>query len=321
MSELQKQLGALLKSERERQEILIGDIAEKLKIAEANLAAIENGDISSLPSEIYFSLFSKTYAEALGIDYATVMDELKGKVAEVEDQSKKTVHKKKTDSAEVDEEAEKPKQNNFVKTAGIAFGGIVLVFILFLLFNNLFLKSDESMSSEDSMNSMNTEAPLKKSESEMEALYADYDWESVVYEKPEKLQLTLVATEQCWSAIFADGDTALYQNLRPNRLYTIDADYRILVSVGMPSKVTIKLNGQEVDLRNSESRRIYKVLINQLNYKEYLNPEPIEPAKKATSPSPSVSQDKPLQVDDAVSDTLTQQEQLPDTTEQNETGF
>ncbi|KAA3632490.1 MAG: hypothetical protein DWP97_10845, partial [Calditrichaeota bacterium] len=146
MSELQKQLGALLKSERERQEILIGDIAEKLKIAEANLAAIENGDISSLPSEIYFSLFSKTYAEALGIDYATVMDELKGKVAEVEDQSKKTVHKKKTDSAEVDEETEKPKQNNFVKTAGIAFGGIVLVFILFLLFNNLFLKSDESMS-------------------------------------------------------------------------------------------------------------------------------------------------------------------------------
>ena len=316
MKELQKQLGEFLKSERERQEILLGDIAEKLKIAESNLAAIENGDTSSLPSEIYFSLFSKTYAEALGVDYAAVMDELKSKVAEVEEQSKKTAIKKKTDSDEVEHLAEKQKQHNIIKTAGYAFGGIVLVFVLFLLFNKFFLKSDESLSAESDNTGIDTEVVSGKSESEMEALYNDYDWESVVYEKPEKLQLTLLATEQCWSAIFADGDTALYQNLRPNRLYTIDADYRILVSVGMPSKVTITLNGQEVDLRNTESGRIYKVLINQLNYKEYINPKPIESVESPESSPPPVSQEKPFEKDDAVSDTLSQ---LEDSNEQNGT--
>ena len=77
MNELYTKFGELLRLERERQNLKIEDLASDLKISEGNLEALESGNRDDLPSETYFGLFAKSYAEALGIDYSRTMEALR----------------------------------------------------------------------------------------------------------------------------------------------------------------------------------------------------------------------------------------------------
>ena len=74
MTGLYVKIGKLLQMERTRQDVKLDDLAAELKISLANLEAIENGDSTSLPSALYFKLFAKSYAEALGIDYEATVE-------------------------------------------------------------------------------------------------------------------------------------------------------------------------------------------------------------------------------------------------------
>ncbi|RKX25037.1 MAG: hypothetical protein DRP47_10470, partial [Candidatus Zixiibacteriota bacterium] len=82
MGELEVKLGALLRLERERQNVKLEDLAENLRISESSLECIECGDASALPSEIYFSLFAKSYSEAIGIDYSATVQAIKEDIEE-----------------------------------------------------------------------------------------------------------------------------------------------------------------------------------------------------------------------------------------------
>ena len=291
MSEINKKLGVLLKAERERQNISLEDLAEKLKLSEANLRAIEDGDASALPSELYFSLFSKTYSEAIGIDYSRTIDAIKDDLNEIEssiDNGDEKVNNKKKKSTE--ESSDETSQKELIKKVGYFFGAIVVLFILFITVNKIFFNSEDSLSKEPTQT--NDIETTEQNSAELEAAYTNYNWDNPDYQKPEKLKLTLTPREDSWATIFADGDTAKYQTLRAGRVYQVEADYRLLVSIGIPSVVTVKLNGKEVDLRNPESRRISRVLINQMNINSFLNPTKREvdsPPLKATTVTSKVT--------------------------------
>lgn len=61
-------VGAGLREVRERLTWKLADIAARLHIREAFLAAIESGDLSSLPGPAYRAGFVRAYAQALGLD-------------------------------------------------------------------------------------------------------------------------------------------------------------------------------------------------------------------------------------------------------------
>jgi len=69
MGIVEQKLGELLKLERERRKISLDDISSDIKIPVENLESIENGDPSLLPTPVYFTLFTRTYCQAMGIDY------------------------------------------------------------------------------------------------------------------------------------------------------------------------------------------------------------------------------------------------------------
>ncbi len=280
MSEVNKKLGALLKKERERQSIKIEDLAEKLKISLPYLQAIENGTTEGLPSELYFTLFAKSYSEALGIDYSRTVDAIKIDTDDTKE-SEKSNDKKQLD--ENGDEIE-PKSNK-AKQAGIVFAVIISLSLVYLGVDKYILNSDENSLSKKDATEQESVASKKLTEA-----YKNYDWDNKEFNKPTKMKMTLSARQDSWSAIFADGDTAIYRTLRAGRTYQVEADYRMTVSVGIPSAVTITLNGQEVDLRNSESRRIYKVLINQMNIDDFLNRD--ESKAEASVPKKATVQPK-----------------------------
>lgn len=63
-----EELGALLRSEREKKNIDISDAAGQLKINAKYLRALEEGDASALPHPVYTRGFIRSYAKFLGMD-------------------------------------------------------------------------------------------------------------------------------------------------------------------------------------------------------------------------------------------------------------
>lgn len=62
-----EELGAALRSEREKRHLSIDEVAEQLKINSRLLRALESGDIDGLPHPAYARGFIRTYANFLGL--------------------------------------------------------------------------------------------------------------------------------------------------------------------------------------------------------------------------------------------------------------
>jgi len=265
-------LGKLLQMERQRQDVKLVDLAVELKTSEAYLGYIEAGDVSSLPSELYFNLFSKSYAEALGIDYVATVEAIKVDLGALEvEESEGPRRKQQPAPAAVDDmEVEESSAAGPLKKLGYTLGLVLLVFVCFLVINEIFLTDSDDSTSDGITSRIDERTPPDEEPASAGDNLARYDWNVPRYEEPSEMTLRLRARIECWSAVIADGDTVIFRTLVPDKDYVAVAKYRLNVSVGVPSAVTIDVNGQRVDLANPESGRIYKVEIDQLNLKEVL---------------------------------------------------
>jgi transcriptional regulator with XRE-family HTH domain len=295
MGEVHIKLGKVLQLERQRRQFDLSDLADELKISLTNLEAIERGDVEALPSELYFNLFAKSYAERLGIDFTRTVEAIKddvgedvpaGSVPENQGEQKAKAGKKKSRSEDEDE-IEAAESRLGKKLLWIA-GAVVVVFVIFLGVSAIFY-GDRGLNS-----GLLTEGEGPGVESGSAAAataeYANYKWNSPDYAAPEPLTLILVAREESWATVFADGDTAIYRNLIPWREYPVQADYRLVVSIGIPSRVQVKLDGQEVNLVDPSTRRISRVEINQVNVQAFLDgtyyPEPVVTDESSATETP-----------------------------------
>ena len=283
MGEIETKLGELLRLERERRGISLEDLSLQLKISEKNLQYIETGDVGSLPSPLYFNLFSKSCCDVLGIDHARTLEAIEQEIQEAPASSKAE------NGADADSEADRSRQpsvdiqeaeggdqseKSYIKKLIYLFGGIVVVFIAFMVFFQI-MSNDEGTDSEPAIEDRAAE---ETSQPTAEPKQADsstpYDWNVEEYQKPQALKLRLIPRAESWSTVLADGDTAIFRNLIPGRVYNVEAAYRLQISVGIPRVVDIELNGKSLDLVNPETRRISRVIINQMNLAQFLNPPP-----------------------------------------------
>jgi len=75
--QIQARLGQQLHTARERREITITEASSKLRIREAYLKGLEDGDWSNLPEEVYVLGFLRQYAALLGEDFHEDIEVLK----------------------------------------------------------------------------------------------------------------------------------------------------------------------------------------------------------------------------------------------------
>jgi hypothetical protein len=249
---------------------------------------------------LYFNLFAKSYAETLGINYAATVEAIKediGQPLEPEDSAKKGMPDDVTGATAPGREGAPsgagPKGGaNFLRNFAIFFGVLIVLFLIFVLVNKFFLGRDNGEPALDRpTEAASADISTKKQPSADEAQFAAYDWNVPRYQKPSDLQLKLVAREESWATVLADGDTAIFRTLIPAKVYTVSARYRLRVSVAVPSVVDVELNGRPVDLRNPATKRISRVAINQVNLDSFLNPpEPgVDTADKPEGGKPRIS--------------------------------
>jgi len=282
MSEVNKKLGDLLRLERERRGLKLDKIAGELKIPETTLRAIEDGDPSTLPSELYFKLFAKSYAEHLGIDYGRTLDAMREELGELDDAAPAAPEAKVAESPRPETRkrkaaAEQPasETSGMMKRLVIIGGIIIVAFIVFVAVYFFFLKGP-SDGPGPNVDRSTAEELQPSQESAGGRLAEQYNWGSPELKEPDSLVLTLTAREPSWATVLADGDTALYQNLNPARVYRIAAKYRLLVSIGVPRFVQVTLNDQPAFLADAESGRISRVEINQVNREQFSAPPQAE---------------------------------------------
>lgn len=85
-------VGAQLARARQAAGKSLADIARVTKISERQLAAIEAGNYAALPSRTYAVGFTRTYAKALGLDSAAVIERVREELAQLEpDHARRTV--------------------------------------------------------------------------------------------------------------------------------------------------------------------------------------------------------------------------------------
>src|SRR5579883_3499609 len=69
-------VGAVLKTERERQGRDLAEIAGELCITQRYLRAIEQDDLKSLPGTFFYKSFVRQYAASLGVDESLLQPEI-----------------------------------------------------------------------------------------------------------------------------------------------------------------------------------------------------------------------------------------------------
>lgn len=258
MGELHTILGRLLKAERERQNKSLADLATELKIAEGHLLAIEAGDLGGVPSELYFKLFARSYADALGIDYAKAIETIREDLREQEPVSSIGNEDRVTTrpgAQQADVSGSKGKGGLLLF---IAIGVVIVVAVAWLIFSKqdsfvLNSGSTDSLSNEPSDSVQDSDLVVSKSGRENMALSLD-----------------LVARDRTWAVVLADGDTALQTNLKPWREYYIGARDSLVVSIGSPLAVELMLNGTPANLTDPEHGTISNVVITPENLAMYI---------------------------------------------------
>jgi len=279
-NDLYTKYGALLRQERESRQLDLEELSEQLKINLEHLEAIEAGDIASLPSELYFALFAKSYSEVLGLDYTRTTEAMK---AEIEEESRREdrkagkggVSKVRTEHDEQDGLRDIPKEKRFTGRLLIVFALLVLAFVVFVYVAERMFGDGPALDGTRGGATDQAGEGIKETYRDRESdKYGDFDWSVVQpYRQPEKLKLELSAERDSWATVVADGDTVVFRQIDAGRSVSVTAAYRFRVSISVPSAVTTRLNGKDVDLRDPTTRRVSRVEINQANVDRYLNPE------------------------------------------------
>lgn len=338
MSELEKKLGELLRLERERRKLSLEEISAQLKISEENLQSVEMGAIDKLPDRLYFTLFAKTYSETIGIDYERTIEAIRDDLGESPEPSIDDTKADNRESNVPSADDQDPgtgatrDHNSFLKPALWGFGGLIAAFVAFLLINTLVFQDTEVLTDEQDATPAILETKVDQSTHNVdgsetaEGATDGFNWDVPDYQPPEDLKLTLNVRGQSWATILADGDTALFDNLRAGRKYEVTARHRLRISIAVPSVVDISLNGQEANIADSASGRIRRVVVDQTNVASILARPMAPPVQRQSRPTSETGPNATIQEEtasdtgsDATRQDETTSETEPDTTWQDTT--
>jgi len=267
MSDKYTEIGAILAAARRDRNKTLKDAEESTKIMASYLEAIEAGEPDKLPAQEYFMLFSRSYAQYLGVD-PVIFDEIEEIAA-----AEKSVAPARKREPKADEEppsddiSPQAQEKIFGKTLMFVVIAIVVVFIAFFVYTRFFGPSDATMSPDDAAE---TEGVGHAADEIPDPGLKTFTYPDQPYQPPEKLRLQMIAKQDVWALVVRDGDTVLNRKLVAGQQRQWEADYRYNLTVGISTAVDLYLNGRRLAPLSDQARIISGLEINQVNYEEFL---------------------------------------------------
>ncbi|MEW5795379.1 MAG: RodZ domain-containing protein [Candidatus Zixiibacteriota bacterium] len=269
MSETYVKFGTLLRLERERRGIKLEAVSGDLKIPIETLLRVEDGDVDSLPGELYFRLFAKSYAELLGIDFTRTIEAIREELGESLEpaapentavRNPKRAPETVSQSASSEPQARKPGRIGVVLAIIFVIGLAVGAAIYFLWLKKAIAET----------------SPVEPILENTTDISPTFEYESTrdtaPYVSGDTMVLVLYARVGSWASVLADGDTLLSQMLTPDREYRGRASEQFIVSLGKPTLVDVTLDGRPAQLADPETGQVSQVVIDKQNRELFYAP-------------------------------------------------
>ncbi|HAC3587934.1 TPA_asm: helix-turn-helix domain-containing protein, partial [Listeria monocytogenes] len=143
------ELGDKLKQARREKGLSLDDLQQITKIQKRYLVAIEEGNYAVMPGKFYARAFIKQYAEAVGLDSATLFDEFESEVPETPQQEvvnnePTRVQSKRNPMPAQSVGNQANTRNRFFDILPKILIALFIVFILFIVWFFLLNKQDNS---------------------------------------------------------------------------------------------------------------------------------------------------------------------------------
>ncbi len=276
MADIYKKIGDVLAAARKEQDKSFEEVSEATRIATKHLEAIENGDPSGVPSEPYFHLFAKSYAQHIGVDPALIAE-----MAEQPETGTGAVGKRSRSSGG-QPNTEEPESSHFGRNLIIFLALATLVFAAILIYGRFFSESPRLTTSSDASHEVDQTTEAADENAVPGDLMAYLDFPSEPYSKPAPLKLALRAKQDVWVVVSRDGDTVLNRQLTAGSTREYEARSRFVLSLGISTAVEISLNDTLLPPLSSQARTITGLEINQVNYQGFM-PRPEDTMTTATT--------------------------------------
>lgn len=211
-----ERIGSLLEKERKERGLSVTQVSERLGLKRATIEAIESGDLTRLPHEVYVRGYVREYAKLLGL------------LAEVE------VLLRSRKDVEMSKPTGRGEQKPFF-TIPLKWRGRVLIFsLLFILAVFLFLEGKRFTTRQEGPREV---VSMVSPQNEME---------KVREQTLEPKQLLITCHERTWISVIIDGREKKEFMLKPGELIVLSAAQRFDLLIGNAGGIKIFLNGKDL---------------------------------------------------------------------------
>ena len=267
-----RELGEILRAQRESLGLSIKDVEEETKIRSVYLMAMESGNDNISPGRAYFRVFLKSYADFLGLDglefskrYREITEAKTG-----EREKAKSVEQPRTDKVAVKEDksasrtrrkSETKKAKRRRRSAKTMNTIIVLAIILLAVWGiwkglNYYRSQKETGDNGSPGYNGLPEKPPETPEEEppeepVKVVRTDTSTESSVFEtnkSPMNIVLKTISGSDvsCWIKAEADGEVVAEKTMGSNETIELSAEKELRVRAGRPWVLTISVNGEDL---------------------------------------------------------------------------
>lgn len=123
------ELGAHIKQEREKRNISLEELHEETKIRQLYLEAIENGEFSTLPGEVYLKGFLRTISRELSLEYGDLL-ELYSKDIGIDHDNNEIIDKPNKALKEIEQEKSLQKRTIVLVGGLLLLSGVVVALMM-----------------------------------------------------------------------------------------------------------------------------------------------------------------------------------------------
>lgn len=229
-------VGARLRAAREAQGMSMADLAQRTRVTQRFLEAIEDDRLDLLPSATYASGFARAMARAVGLDQAEIGRDIRAAIAS----GGGPVRQHHIE--EIADPARAPSRGLVIVTLGVALAVLVLGILYFA--TGMFRGVGEAPAT--TSQPVAATAPAAPAPAPTPAARGE---------------VVLTATDEVWMRVYDGANQTLYLGtMKPGERFTVPAGAESpKINVGRPDKLTITVDGEAVAALGDGRRAIKDV--------------------------------------------------------------
>lgn len=235
-------VGEILRSERERKGLSVKEIELATSIRTIYITAIEEGNYSIIPGEVYLKGFIRNYANSLGLDSQKIIDLYR--------QSQNLVaptNEEITNISKTQKETPPEKTTNSSKWLAIS------VLIVCVASGVWWLQSNSSSLPEPKVDKQVQPAPIIPKQVTKEQTNIP---STPVTVKP--VNIIAKYTDQCWTSVTADNKIIYEGTPQAGETFTWEAEQNIIIKAGNAGGIDIVYNGQSLGILGTKGEVLVK---------------------------------------------------------------